>query len=214
MEPLGILPPPVLSLNATTLEGNGNESGHIVIIQWAIPAEDISEVAAVLSHLILQFSPSVPECGHDCSLARDSGPLTAGQMSVTLEVGTHYEVVARAESCGGELSSPWSDPLTIHLQGTWNTTCQLRHYISLYPSVIKIEHSEAIVSTLHGLTNDSVLCIMDRSAYISACISSEKKTYQYGLFTLAPSPFLTVALVEETSRLKSLWVWCSIQILP
>ena len=86
------------------------------MIQWEVSLED-TNINPVLNGLLLQFSPSVPECGYNCSLARDNGPLTAGQMSVTLEVGTCYEVVARAESCGGDLSSPWSDPLTIHLQG-------------------------------------------------------------------------------------------------
>ena len=105
---------PILSLNETLKNSNGNN--HIAVIQWEISFEDTNKTAD-LNHLLLQFSPSVPECGHNCSLARDTGPLTAGQMSVTLEVGTHYEVVARAESCGGDLSSPWSDPLTIHLQG-------------------------------------------------------------------------------------------------
>ena len=110
----GAPPSPILSFNATFKTATGNN--HTVIVQWDVSFENTT-IKHVLNGLLLQFSPSVPECGHNCSLARDTGPLTAGQMSVTLEVGTRYEVVARAESCGGDLSSPWSDPLTIHLQG-------------------------------------------------------------------------------------------------
>ena len=107
---LAELPPPLLLLDNSIQEA-ANENSRIVSVLWELPFETNTD------HLLLQFSPSVPECGHNCSLSRDTGPLTAGQMSVTLEVGTRYEVVARAESCGGDLSSPWSDPLTIHLQG-------------------------------------------------------------------------------------------------
>jgi len=124
----GASPSPILSLNATLKTATGNN--HTAMVQWDVSFED-TNIKSVLNALLLQFSPSVPECGYSCSLARDTGPLTAGQMSVTLEVGTRYEVEARAESCGGDLSSPWSDPLTIHLQGMWNTTCQLQHYILL-----------------------------------------------------------------------------------
>ena len=110
----GAPPSPILSLNATLK--TTTENNHTAVVQWDVSFEN-TNIKPVLNGLLLQFSPSVPECGHNCSLARDTGPLTAGQMSVTLEVGTRYEVVARAESCGGDLSSPWSDPLTIHLQG-------------------------------------------------------------------------------------------------
>ena len=99
---------PALSLN-TTFSNHTKETQHIAVIQW-------NTYTDAWGQIVFRISPSVTDCTPDCRKSTNS---YTGQYSFQVDVGIDYEVMARAESCEGDLSSEWSTGLHVHLQGRY-----------------------------------------------------------------------------------------------